>query len=147
MEDLVYILTRNGPINEPALTSASYLLLPLPNHLFKRCCWMIIAWAHLVEMSITLPSYFRSAKAFEQQKLGRSSLCNIHNPSFFSFISSTGTPLSILLSIYLSFYVSTSLVVNGRLFSFLILYTASRTSWTGGQPVIRSLPTQRRTQT
>jgi hypothetical protein len=35
----------------------------------------------------------------------------------------------------------------GRFFSSLILYTVSRTSWTGDQPVARPLPTHRTTQT
>jgi hypothetical protein len=35
----------------------------------------------------------------------------------------------------------------GRLFSFLILYTVGRTPWTGGQPVVRPLPTHTTTQT
>jgi hypothetical protein len=35
----------------------------------------------------------------------------------------------------------------GRFFSFLILYTVSRTSWTGDQPVTGPLPTHRTTQT
>jgi hypothetical protein len=35
----------------------------------------------------------------------------------------------------------------GRFFSFLILYTVGRTPWTGDQPVARSLPTHRTTQT
>jgi hypothetical protein len=33
------------------------------------------------------------------------------------------------------------------LFSFLILYTVGRTSWTGDQPVSRPLPTHRTTRT
>jgi hypothetical protein len=35
----------------------------------------------------------------------------------------------------------------GRFFGFLILYTASRTPWTGDQPVARPLPTHRTIQT
>jgi hypothetical protein len=35
----------------------------------------------------------------------------------------------------------------GRFFSFLILYTASRTPWTGDHPIARPLPTHRTTQT
>jgi hypothetical protein len=35
----------------------------------------------------------------------------------------------------------------GRFFSFLILYTVSRTAWTGDQPVARPLHTHRTTQT
>jgi hypothetical protein len=35
----------------------------------------------------------------------------------------------------------------GRFFSFLILYTAGRTPWTGDQHVERPLPTHRTTQT
>jgi hypothetical protein len=31
----------------------------------------------------------------------------------------------------------------GRFFSFLILYTVSRSPWTGGQPVAKQLPTHR----
>jgi hypothetical protein len=33
-----------------------------------------------------------------------------------------------------------------RFFSFLIFYTVGRTSWTGDQPVARSLPAHRTTQ-
>jgi hypothetical protein len=36
--------------------------------------------------------------------------------------------------------------VPWRLFSFLIFYTASRTSWTADQPFARPLPTHRTTQ-
>jgi hypothetical protein len=43
-------------------------------------------------------------------------------------------------------YGSTSLVDLG-LFQFLNLYTVGRTPWTGHQPVTRSLPTHRTTQT
>jgi hypothetical protein len=39
------------------------------------------------------------------------------------------------------------LFVPGRFFSFVILYTFGRTSWTGNQPVTRPLPTHRTTQT
>jgi hypothetical protein len=35
----------------------------------------------------------------------------------------------------------------GRFFSFLILYTADGTPWTGDQPVAGPLPTHRTTQT
>jgi hypothetical protein len=35
----------------------------------------------------------------------------------------------------------------GLFFSFLILYTISRTPWTGDQPVARPVPTHRTTQT
>jgi hypothetical protein len=35
----------------------------------------------------------------------------------------------------------------GRFFSFLILFTAFRTPWTGDQPFARPLPTHRTTQT
>jgi hypothetical protein len=35
----------------------------------------------------------------------------------------------------------------GRFSSFLILYTVYRTPWTGDEPVLRSLPTHRTTQT
>jgi hypothetical protein len=35
----------------------------------------------------------------------------------------------------------------GRFFSFLILYTVGRTSWTGNQSIARPLPTHRTTQT
>jgi hypothetical protein len=48
-------------------------------------------------------------------------------------------------SIYLWFY--SPLLDLGRFFSFLILYTVGRTPWMGDQPVARSLPTHRITQT
>jgi hypothetical protein len=66
--------------------------------------------------------------------------------------------LSICLSIYLSIhpsihpptylptYLPTTVqpfVGSSPLFSFLILYTAGRTSWTGDKPVARPLPTHR----
>jgi hypothetical protein len=35
----------------------------------------------------------------------------------------------------------------GSFFSFLILYTVGMTPWTGDQPVARTLPTHRTTQT
>jgi hypothetical protein len=55
---------------------------------------------------------------------------------------------SVYLSIYISIYGSTVLLLNlGRFFSFLIPYTVGRTSWTGDQPVERPLPTHRTTQT
>jgi hypothetical protein len=49
---------------------------------------------------------------------------------------------------YLSTYSSTDLLSDfGCFFSFLILYKADRTPWTGDQPVVRSLPNHRTTQT
>jgi hypothetical protein len=51
---------------------------------------------------------------------------------------------------YLPTYLPTVLqssVGPWPLFSFLILYTVGRTPWMGNQPVIRPLPTYRRTQT
>jgi hypothetical protein len=44
---------------------------------------------------------------------------------------------------YLYIYGSTALVGLGRFFSLLILYTVSRTPWTGDQPVAKPLPTHR----
>jgi hypothetical protein len=45
-------------------------------------------------------------------------------------------------------YDSTVLLLDpGHFFSFLILYTVGRTTWTGDQPVARPLPTHRTTQT
>jgi hypothetical protein len=52
--------------------------------------------------------------------------------------------LSLYLSIYLWLY---SLVDFGRFFRFLILYTFSRTPWTGDQPIASPLPTQNNTNT
>jgi hypothetical protein len=51
--------------------------------------------------------------------------------------------------IYLSMYVwlYSPLLCHGRFFSFLILYTVDRSSWTGDQPVARHLPTHITTQT
>jgi hypothetical protein len=54
--------------------------------------------------------------------------------------------LSIYLCIYGSILVALLLHLD-RFFSFLILYTAGRTPWTGDQPVARPLPTHRTTQT
>jgi hypothetical protein len=54
---------------------------------------------------------------------------------------------SIYLSIYLSIYDSTVIVGPCLTFSFLILYTAGRTPWTGDHPVAGSLPIHRTTQT
>jgi hypothetical protein len=54
----------------------------------------------------------------------------------------------IYIPIYLSIYGCTVLLLDlGRFFSFLILYTVGRTSWTGNQPVARPLPNHRTTQT
>jgi hypothetical protein len=53
--------------------------------------------------------------------------------------------LSVYRSIYLSVHGSTALVALGRFFSFLILYTDGRTSWTVDQPVARPLRTHRTT--
>jgi hypothetical protein len=50
--------------------------------------------------------------------------------------------------IYVSVYGSTALLLDlGRFFSFLILYTAGSTPWTGDQPIARPLPTHRTKQT
>jgi hypothetical protein len=46
--------------------------------------------------------------------------------------------------IYISLY--SPLLDLGRFLSFLILYTAARTPWTGDQAVARPLPTQRTTK-
>jgi hypothetical protein len=57
------------------------------------------------------------------------------------------------ISIYLSIYLPVCLWLCspsldlGRFFSFLTLYTVGKTPWTGDQPVARSLPTYRTTQT
>jgi hypothetical protein len=59
---------------------------------------------------------------------------------YYQFLNSIGLKLSIYVSIVL-------LLDLGRFFSFLILYTVGRTSWTGDQPVARPLPTHRTTQT
>jgi hypothetical protein len=53
--------------------------------------------------------------------------------------------VSILLFLLLWLY--SPLLGLGPFFSFLILYTAGRTPWTGDQSVARSLPTHRTTQT
>jgi hypothetical protein len=51
-------------------------------------------------------------------------------------------------SIHPSIHGSTVLSLDfSRFFSFLILYTARGTPWTGNQPVARPLPTHRTTQT
>jgi hypothetical protein len=62
--------------------------------------------------------------------------------------------LSLCLSIYPSIYLSLSVCLwlyspGGPWphFQFINLYTVSRTSWTGDQPVARPLPTHRATQT
>jgi hypothetical protein len=58
--------------------------------------------------------------------------------------------LSIYLSVCISIYLSVALeplLVLGRFFSSLILYTVCRTPWTGDQPVERPQPTHRTTQT
>jgi hypothetical protein len=47
----------------------------------------------------------------------------------------------------LSMYGSRALVNPGRFFSFLIFYTAGGTPWTRDQPIRKSLPTHRTTQT
>jgi hypothetical protein len=54
----------------------------------------------------------------------------------------------IYLSIYLSIYSSTVLLLDlGRFSSILILYTVGRTPWTGDQPVAKPLPTHRTIKT
>jgi hypothetical protein len=55
-----------------------------------------------------------------------------------------------LYIIYISIYLCMALqplVGPWPLFQFLNVYTAGRTPWTGDQPVARSLPTHRTTQT
>jgi hypothetical protein len=44
-------------------------------------------------------------------------------------------------------WLYSSLLGLGRFFTFLILYTVSRTPWTGDQPVARQLPEHRTAQT
>jgi hypothetical protein len=52
------------------------------------------------------------------------------------------------LSISLSIYGSAILLLDlSRFFSFLILYTVYRTPYTGNQPVARTLPAHKSTQT
>jgi hypothetical protein len=51
-------------------------------------------------------------------------------------------PLILLISLWL--YSPSD---PARFFSFLILYTVRRTPWTGDQPFVRPLPTERTTQT
>jgi hypothetical protein len=62
----------------------------------------------------------------------------------YTFIILLSTPYNISLSLSLWLY---SPLDPGRLFSFLILYTDCRTSWTSDQPVARPLPTHRTAQT
>jgi hypothetical protein len=50
-------------------------------------------------------------------------------------------------TIYVPMILRPFLLGPGRFFSFLILYTAGRTPWTGDQPIARPLFTQRTTQT
>jgi hypothetical protein len=47
----------------------------------------------------------------------------------------------------ISLWLYSLLLDLGRSFTFLILNTVGRTTWTGDQPVIRPLPTHRTTQT
>jgi hypothetical protein len=44
-------------------------------------------------------------------------------------------------------WIYSPLLGPGRFFSFLVLYTVGRTTWTGDRPVARPLPTHRTTQT
>jgi hypothetical protein len=71
------------------------------------------------------------------------------NLRLFSATPASSVCLPIHLSIYLSIYIwlYSPLLDPGSFFSFLILYTAGRTSWTGDQPVARPLPTRRIIQT
>jgi hypothetical protein len=62
-------------------------------------------------------------------------------------ILTTQMQIKTTVSIYLSLYGSMVLVHLGRFFSFLILYTTGRTTWTGDHPVVRPLPTHRTIQT
>jgi hypothetical protein len=64
----------------------------------------------------------------------------IYNPIYLSIY------LSVCLSVYLSLALQTLLDL-GHIFSFLILYTVSRTPWTGDQSVAKPLLTHRKTQT
>jgi hypothetical protein len=50
-------------------------------------------------------------------------------------------------NVYLFSVLQSFLLDFGRSFSFLILYAAGRTPWTGNQSVARPLPTHRTTQT
>jgi hypothetical protein len=54
-------------------------------------------------------------------------------------------PISYSLFIYL--WLCNHFLDLGRFISFLILYTVGGTPWTGDQPVARTIPTQRTTQT
>jgi hypothetical protein len=51
--------------------------------------------------------------------------------------------LLLLLLLLLLLYLYSPLLGFGGFFSFLFLYTVSRTPWTGDQPVARPLPTHR----
>jgi hypothetical protein len=52
-----------------------------------------------------------------------------------------------ILTVGIYLWLYSPLLVLGRFFSFLILYTVGRTPSTGDQPVSRSLPTHTTTQT
>jgi hypothetical protein len=54
---------------------------------------------------------------------------------------------TVFAKLYLSMALESFLLDLGRFFSFLIMYTVGRTPWARDQPVARSLPTQRTTQT
>jgi hypothetical protein len=63
------------------------------------------------------------------------------------FWPTPSTYIHTYIHIYLSMVLQSFLLVLGRFFSFLILYTVGRTPWTRDQPVARPLPTHRTAQT
>jgi hypothetical protein len=73
------------------------------------------------------------------------SLYRVSNYNVIGFCSSYGTSYWCANITYLWLY--RPLLVLGRFYSFVILYTVGRTPWTGDQPVERPLPTHRTTQT
>jgi hypothetical protein len=71
-----------------------------------------------------------------------SMICNFQTHSIFHKVFAV-----LLLLLLLLLWLYSPLLDLGRFFSFLILYTAGRTRWTGDQLVARPLLPHRKTQT
>jgi hypothetical protein len=133
------------------------------NWLRRQCYWLVFG-RHPFRISTGTPttpievfsgfSYLLQAKStvvlYNRLRSLPSKYCPIHHsvitPTFVATHSQLLTEiLNELLLLILWLY--SPLLDLGGFFRFFILYTVSRTSWTGDQAVARPLPTHRTTQT
>jgi hypothetical protein len=159
-------LLRNGLYNPivllclaPTTLKTSHVLAISPVHWHSDCC-LATTYKHLSCCCVTLskkvfiallPSSTRYNMNFPATTTTAAYICNFlatirittvsqSRPT----ISESGSILTLSRALSLSLWLYSPLDLGG-FFSFLMLYTDSKTPWTGDQPVARPLPTHRTT--